>query len=239
VVFLNIVEVAACQYHEKQIDLANDSTIYSLDRNEHNQKTMISARRKIFVFLILQVLFSGFIFAQTSEPDLEAINQNRIGLNSNGMLVLGGWAVSNMIVGGIGMTKTNGTTKYFHQMNAAWNSVNLTIAGFGYYGLKNQDVGMTLSETISEFHSLEKILLFNTGLDVGYVALGAFLWERGLRKESNRLTGYGQSLVLQGGFLFVFDTILYFLNRSKSSQLMDFVSHVQFSGTSLAVTIPF
>lgn len=201
--------------------------------------TMISAKRKIFVFLILQVLFSGLLFAQTTEPDLEAINQNRIGLNSNGMLVLGGWAVSNMIVGGIGMTKTSGTTKYFHQMNAVWNTINLTIAGFGYYGLRNQSAEMSLSETISEFHSFEKILLFNVGLDVGYMALGAFLWERGLRKESNRLTGYGQSLVLQGGFLFVFDTVLYFLNRSESSQLMDFVSHVQVSGTSLAVTIPF
>jgi hypothetical protein len=200
---------------------------------------MISAKQKIFVFLILQFLFSGLLFAQSSEPDLEAINQNRIGLNSNGLLVLGGWAVSNMIVGGIGMAKTNGTTKYFHQMNAAWNTVNLAIAGFGYYGLRNQDVSMSLAETISEFHSFEKILLFNAGLDVGYMALGAFLWERGLRKESNRLTGYGQSLILQGGFLFTFDTVLYFLNRSESSKLMEFVSHVQFTGTSVAVSIPF
>ena len=200
---------------------------------------MISARQNIFVFLILQILFSGLLFAQTPEPNLEAINQNRISMNSKGMLVLGGWAVSNMIVGGIGMTQTGGTTKYFHQMNAAWNTINLTIAGFGYYGLRNQSLDMSLSETISEYHSFEKILLFNAGLDIGYMALGAFLWERGLRKESNRLTGYGQSLILQGGFLFAFDTILYFLNRSESSKLMEFVSRFQFSGTSLAVTIPF
>lgn len=200
---------------------------------------MISAKRKIFVLLILQFLFSGLLIAQTSEPDLESVNQNRIGLNSNGMLVLGGWAVSNMIVGGIGMAKTSGTTKYFHQMNAAWNTVNLAIAGFGYYGLRNQSAQMSLSETITEFHNFEKILLFNAGLDVGYMALGAFLWERGLRKENNRLTGYGQSLILQGGFLFAFDTVLYFLNRSESSQLMEFVSHVQFIGTSVAVSIPF
>ncbi|MDR9410827.1 MAG: hypothetical protein RI573_18425, partial [Balneolaceae bacterium] len=128
---------------------------------------MISAKRKIFVLLILQFLFSGLLIAQTSEPDLEAINQNRIGLNSNGMLVLGGWAVSNMIVGGIGMAKTSGSTKYFHQMNTAWNTVNLAIAGFGYYGLRNQSAQMSLSETITEFHNFEKILLFNAGLDVG------------------------------------------------------------------------
>lgn len=200
---------------------------------------MISLRRKMSVFILLQFLFCGLLFAQTSEPDLKTINQNRISLNSKGMLVLGGWAVSNMIVGGIGMTRTGGTTKYFHQMNAAWNTINLAIAGFGYYGLRNQSLDISLSETISEFHNFEKILLFNAGLDVGYMALGAFLWERGLRKESDRLTGYGQSLILQGGFLFAFDTILYFLNRSESSQLMEFVSRVQFSGTSLAVTILF
>lgn len=200
---------------------------------------MISARRKLFVFILLQFLFTGLLVAQTTEPNLDAINQDRISMNSKGMLVLGGWAVSNIIVGGIGMTQTGGTTKYFHQMNAAWNSINLAIAGFGYYGLKNQSLDMSFSETLSEFHSFEKILLFNAGLDIGYMALGAFLWERGLRKESNRLTGYGQSLILQGGFLFAFDTVLYFLNRAESSQLMEFVSRVQFSGTSLAVTIPF
>lgn len=200
---------------------------------------MVSYQRKLFVFLVLQFLFSGLLFAQVSEPDLESINQKRIALNSNGMLVLGGWAVSNMIAGGIGMATTSSTTKYFHQMNAAWNTINLTIAGFGYYGLMSQSTGMSLTETISEFHSFEKILLLNAGLDVGYMALGAFMWERGLRKDSNRLTGYGQSLILQGGFLLTFDTILYFLNRSESSQLMDFASHIQVSGTTLAVTIPF
>jgi len=200
---------------------------------------MVSASRKILAFILLQLLFSGLLFAQIAEPDLESINQNRISMNSNGMLVLGGWAVSNIIIGGIGMTQTGGNTKYFHQMNAAWNSVNLAIAGFGYYGLQRQSAQMGLAETITEFHNFENILLFNAGLDIGYVALGAWLWERGIRKESTRLKGYGQSIILQGGFLFVFDTILYFVSRSESSKLMDALSHVQFTGTSLAVSIPF
>ena len=200
---------------------------------------MLSASRKILAFILLQLLFSGLLFAQIAEPDLESINQNRISMNSNGMLVLGGWAVSNIIIGGIGMTQTGGNTKYFHQMNAAWNSVNLAIAGFGYYGLQRQSAQMGLAETITEFHNFENILLFNAGLDIGYMALGAWLWERGLRKESSRLEGYGQSIILQGSFLFAFDTILYFMSRSESSKLMDALSHVQFTGTNLAVSIPF
>ncbi|NBB75918.1 MAG: hypothetical protein GVY02_00945 [Bacteroidetes bacterium] len=198
---------------------------------------MSTLQRRLLLFLLIQILFSGWLMAQSAGPDLTAINRDRISLNSNGMLVLGGWAVSNMIIGGIGMAKTSGTTRYFHQMNAAWNSVNLAIAGFGYYGLKNQSAALSLSETVAEFQSFEKI--FNAGLDVGYMALGAFLWERGLRKESDRLTGYGQSLILQGGFLFTFDLVLYFMNRSQSSQLLEILERVQFTGTSVAVNIPF
>jgi hypothetical protein len=92
---------------------------------------------------------------------------------------------------------------------------------------------------VAEFQNFEKILLFNAGLDVGYMALGAFLWERGLRKDSDRLTGYGQSLILQGGFLFTFDLVLYFMNRSQSSQVLEILEQVQFTGTSVAVNIPF
>ena len=124
-------------------------------------------------------------------------------------------------------------------MNAAWNSVNLAIAGFGYYGLRSQSAQLGLSETITEFQNFENILLFNAGLDIGYMALGAWLWERGLRKENTRLKGYGQSIILQGGFLFAFDTVLFFMSRSESSKLIDTLSHVQFTGTSLAVSIPF
>lgn len=195
-------------------------------------------KRTLFVLLITNFLFCGLLMAQHETSNLEEINRDRISLNSNGMLVLGGWAVSNLVIGGVGITQTGGSNKYFHQMNAAWNTVNLAIAGFGYYGLQNQTAALSLSETINEFHHFEKILLFNAGLDVGYMAIGAWLWERGLRKGSNRLTGYGKSLILQGGFLFAFDLVLYFMNNSYSSKLVDSLSNIQFTGTSLAITIP-
>lgn len=196
-------------------------------------------KKFLALFLLIQLLFSGMLMAQISQADLFEINQNRISLNSNGMLVLGGWAVTNIAVGSIGMTQTSGTTRYFHQMNAAWNTVNLAIAGFGYYGLRNQSPDIGLSETISEFHSFERILLFNAGLNVGYMAMGAYLWERGLRKDQNRLIGYGQSMILQGGFLLVFDSTLYLLSRRHSSRLMDSLESIQFNGTALSVSFGF
>ena len=196
-------------------------------------------KKRLLLFILVQFLFYGWLHAQTNLVNLEEINEKRLSINSSGMLVLGGWAVSNLFIGGIGMTQTSGTTKYFHQMNAAWNTVNLAIAGFGYYGLRNQSTGIGLSETITEFHNFEKILLFNAGLDVGYMAIGAFLWERGLRKDSTRMVGYGQSMILQGGFLFVFDAVLYFLSRSESSRLIDSLNYIQVNGTALSLNIPF
>ena len=196
--------------------------------------------RRFSLFILINVLFVAWAAAQ--QPPLEVlreINKDRIGLNTGGMAVLGGWAVSNLLIGSVGMAKTGGSVRYFHQMNAAWNTVNLAIAGFGYYGLKNQSLDLSLAETVNEFHTFEKILLFNAGLDVGYIALGAYLWERGLRKESERLTGYGQSLILQGGFLFTFDLILYLMNRSQSERLMEILNSVQFTGSAMTLQITF
>lgn len=196
-------------------------------------------KRLLVTLVFTNVLFCGWLAAQPVSTGIEEVNRDRISLNSNGMLVLGGWAVSNLVIGGIGMSQTSGTTKYFHQMNTAWNSVNLAIAGFGYYGLQKQSLSMSVSETITEFHDFEKILLLNAGLDIGYMAAGAWLWERGVRKNNSRLKGYGQSMILQGGFLFTFDLILYFMNSSRSSKLLESLNNVQFTGTSLAIHIPF
>ena len=173
----------------------------------------------------------GIIKAQSSNTSLEIINENRLQLNKNGMKVLGGWASGNMIVGGLGMTRSEGSVRYFHQMNLAWNSVNLAIAGLGYFGLRRDPSAFNLKETVHEFNRFENILLFNAGLDVGYIATGAYLWERGIRKENSRLKGYGQSLILQGGFLFAFDIIMYLASKQQSNNLLEVLDDVQLNPT--------
>ena len=176
-----------------------------------------------FTSILLSILLGtiGSSNAQRSDDSLSEINEDRLQMNRDGMKVLGSWAAGNIILGGIGMTQSEGNAKYFHQMNLAWNSVNLAIAGLGYLGSRKSPSEFTLSDTIREFHKFEKILLFNAGLDVGYMATGAYLWERGIRKENSRLEGYGQSLILQGAFLFTFDLILFLASKNKSSKLLD------------------
>ncbi|MDZ7683104.1 MAG: hypothetical protein U5J63_15705 [Fodinibius sp.] len=155
------------------------------------------------------------------------------------MYVLSGWAITNIAAGSIGYFNSSGTTKYLHQMNAGWNLVNLAIAGGALWQYSHADPSAyNLAESIAEAQSIENILLLNIGLNISYMAGGGYLWERGIRKSSDRLKGYGQSLLIQGGFLLLFDSALYLLNRNNSQQLNTILEQISVSGTTLSVTIP-
>jgi|AntRauTorcE11897_2_1112592.scaffolds.fasta_scaffold06574_3 hypothetical protein len=194
-----------------------------------------------FTTILASIIISsfGYTTAQTSTIDLYKINDQRLQLNQSGMAVLGGWAAVNMIVGGIGMTQSTGNVRYFHQFNLAWNSVNLAIAGLGYVGAQTTRSDLSLTETIREYQAFENILLFNAGIDIGYMATGAYLWERGLRKESDRLTGYGQSLILQGAFLFTFDLIMFIASRKQNNSLLNALNDVSIQPTGISYRLQF
>lgn len=182
--------------------------------------------------LVLGLLFLALPLvagAQDSVPEpvppsarewLAAHNAEAVRLNRVAMGVLFGWAVLNIGTGVAGHFGSEGETRAFFQANAAWNVVNLAIAGFGYHGQATAEpASWDLARSLAEGQKMEKLLLLNTGLDVGYMAFGAFLWERGLRKDSARMRGWGKSLLVQGGFLFVFDGVLWFLNSRLDGAL--------------------
>ena len=125
---------------------------------------MLSNTTYSTLYFCIGLLFFAFIpldtFAQNI-PELQDFNQIRISYNEKGMLILGGWAVGNMVWGGIAASHTNGQTKAFHQMNMYWNSVNLLIAGFGYWQAMKESPGTDFWSTLDAQQSIEKILLFN------------------------------------------------------------------------------
>ena len=129
------------------------------------------------------------------------------------MSTLTGWSLANLAGGTIGNFTTSGPTRYFHQGNALWNGVNLVI---GVVGLLNESRHrrrpLTLARGRRESHKSQIAYIVNAGLDVLYTATGAALWRCGPAARSPaaqaRLTGYGQALVLQGAFLFVFDVAM-------------------------------
>ncbi len=182
-----------------------------------------------FALGILTFLGSSVAFqsqAQGQTTSLETYNQKRIQYNKDGMKILGGWALGNMALGAIQSSRTTGETKAFHQMNMYWNGVNLLIAGFGYYSAIKETPSSDAWETINAQHSIEKILLFNAGLDIAYMVGGIWLNERGDRLSDSQLMGFGKSVMLQGAFLMSFDLIKYFIHRSHAKDLPKLIQHL-------------
>lgn len=172
------------------------------------------------LFTLTFLCQSVFIFSQNL--DWQSFNKHRIDDSKKAMLVLGGWAVGNMAFSALRVGNTNGTAKSFHQMNIGWNAVNLGIASLGYFSAARTDFStFDAYKSIDEQYKLQKVLLFNAGLDVGYMAAGAWLIERGKNTVNNpeRMKGFGQALVLNGAFLFAFDLVNYFILSSQNHKI--------------------
>jgi len=173
---------------------------------------------KVYIFPLLFLLVLP-VSAQ-GLGDLEVINQTRLDYNKQGMLILGSWAVLNLLLGSIASFRTRGQSQAFHQMNAYWNVVNLGIAVFGFWQASQVAV-LNFWEVLVAQQEIEKILLANAALDFGYIALGLYLIERGRRTEKDKWLGFGKSIVLQGAFLLLFDVILYGFQQQLGIDLVE------------------
>ncbi|MEO8069739.1 MAG: hypothetical protein ABI599_18730 [Flavobacteriales bacterium] len=170
-------------------------------------------------------------------------NTERERITANSMLVLGGWAIGNMAVGAFGALTTPAGTEanYFHQMNIYWNVVNLGIALPAYVGArKHRDRPLSIAGTFDKQRSVENIYLINVALDVAYTGAGSWMRESGNDFEGKRgevLSGFGNSLMLQGGFLLVYDLINYTVHtqhwKKHRGKLWE---QLQFNGTSIQYT---
>jgi hypothetical protein len=198
-----------------------------------------------FFFLIAISYFNSIpAFCQSNQIDLPQINKKRLSLQKNAMYVLGGWSVANFAYSTATLSTgvDNGVDKYFHQFNIYWNTINFALAGSSLLFAK-KDTDLNYSQTLKAYHSTESLFLLNTGIDVGYMATGLYLRERAKTttdtKNKNRFLGYGKSLILQGGFLFVFDLTTYFLNKRQSKVLYDIPVSLSLAPNQMRVTYTF
>jgi hypothetical protein len=175
---------------------------------------------KVYIFPLLFLLVLP-VSAQ-GLGDLEVINQTRLDYNKQGMLILGSWAVLNLLLGSIASFRTRGQSQAFHQMNAYWNVVNLGIAVFGFWQASQVAV-LNFWEVLVAQQQIEKILLANSALDFGYMVLGLYLFERGRRTDKDKWIGFGKSIFLQGAFLLLFDAILYGYQQQLGMDLVEFL----------------
>ena len=158
----------------------------------------------------------AFIPVLALAQPIVVFNEERLHTDQRLMLGLGSWAVSNFIVSGIGWaTVPGGEARYFHQMNVLWNTVNLGLAIPGYLKAKKEVPPHTLAETMRLQRKTENIFLLNTGLDVLYVSSGFLL--RNLADKNvvkkDQYNGFGNGMIMQGGFLFLFDLTAYAIHK--------------------------
>lgn len=175
----------------------------------------------LFPVLVLSFVLSiSSLAAQTLAPAALELAEKTRTVNRTGMLVLGSWAAGNMLLSGTMMSRRNGSDHYFHQMNVYWNLVNLGIACLGYYNAVQADAGNATSWSAMQDHfQTRQILLLNVGLNTAYMMTGVYLLERSKRggDQADRLLGYGRSIIMQGAFLLVFDTVLYLFHQQHAS----------------------
>ncbi|MEO8885181.1 MAG: hypothetical protein ABI367_03900 [Mucilaginibacter sp.] len=173
---------------------------------------------------LLAILLSVTCFGAYAQDSLGYYNQSREHIKLTGMKVLGSWAAGNIAIGGISSFNTTGSTKYFHQMNAFWNLVNLGAATSGYLSSqKNKNKTLTADEVLMEQRKIEKIFLVNGALDVAYIGGGAYLNNRGINNNDDKLKGYGSSIILQGAFLLLFDATMYTSEKRNGKKLVQFL----------------
>ena len=112
------------------------------------------------------------------------------------MWALNGWALGNT-TSLTGVMHEDPYLSSFHQMNVGWNIVN---AGLASYALANNKP--------VEPQKLERIFWINSALDVVYVASGFWLRAEGEKRGNPQWIGWGESIMIQGGFLLVFDSVM-------------------------------
>jgi hypothetical protein len=188
--------------------------------------------------LFILVLASG----QTSDLEI-AFEENRKQHQKRATLALGTWSVINIGGGLVLQEKHTGSEKYFHQMNAGWNIVNLGIAAVGFWKAARSNSKSTFDTAWNEYESYRKTLLFNAGLDVGYMMGGLYLMERSNRfrgRKADRNEGWGKSILLQGAFLFGFDLVAYFTSRKMGERIRPYMKlELPSQGAQLGMRISF
>lgn len=103
--------------------------------------------------------------------------------------VLGRWAAGSLLAGAV--LSADRRTRGFGRQSAAWGAVDGAIA---LVGARRQAAGRATPP-----QRLRRVLLVNAGLDVGYLAAGAWLVRR------TRWRGDGAAVLVQGAFLLWLD----------------------------------
>ena len=185
------------------------------------------------------ILLFAFLYATAAFGQLQEYNAQRYETDKKLMIGLGSWASLNIVGSGVAWaTAQNEEMKNFHQINVMWNVVNLGLAIPGFIKAKNGKKELTFFQTMEEQRKTETIFLINSGIDIAYMSAGLLLRSKAssaLEKE-DQFRGYGNSLLVQGGFLLLFDWIAYNIHRKHSkNELSPLIRSLDVSDNGLGI----
>ncbi|NER07561.1 MAG: hypothetical protein F6K17_35855 [Okeania sp. SIO3C4] len=175
------------------------------------------------ILLLLFLFFCSSVYAQEQTETAIFFKETRK-YNNRGMLVLGSWAVANIGLGINGMRNTSGSDYHFHQMNFAWNFVNLSLASYGLISDRFKDYSNYNDQELMKAHKkIERVFLINSFLDVVYISVGYGMTrlEETPWGDIDVFKGFGNALILQGGFLLLFDIAMYGLQHSRRKKFIN------------------
>ena len=192
-------------------------------------------QKSIMFICLIAASFSSY----SQKIDLTKFEKERISIQKKSMIALAGWSAANIVVSGIATNTRNKEMRYFHQMNVMWGGINLAIAGLGYWGAGREKINNpTLADVLKHQNRIEKTYLINAGLDVVYIGSGLLMRQLSdNQKNPAKFKGYGNSIMLQGGFLLVYDAIIYAIHKKHGKQLKGMVDKVSLSGGPASVSL--
>lgn len=180
---------------------------------------------KQFITLTAFFVISNCCTCQVNS--INEFNKERIRATKHSMIILGAWGGANVLYNGIALGSATGSDTYFHQMNLIWGGVNFAIGTISFLFTKNKEE-LSYSQSIKKQMTIEKIYLFNTGLDVAYIAGGLYIREKANSNTAkyDRYKGYGKSIILQGSALFLFDGIMYLIHQKHGIKLYKLADNI-------------
>lgn len=144
------------------------------------------------------------------------------------MAILGWWCIAHALVAIPGMFFLRGPWWFFSMMNAIWAIINFVIVIFLFKHVGRQQFrkGPAYSRFLVQGH-VEKMMLFNVGLDLAYLCTGLYLHTLGrvpTVSHPDLWTGFGWSVIVQGVFLLIHDGLGYRLHHRSFRKALPFLT---------------
>ncbi|HEX8517621.1 MAG TPA: hypothetical protein VF868_15595 [Bacteroidia bacterium] len=193
--------------------------------------------KRTLTLLLLALLASGAFSQSADSTSLFEFNRSRNKKTTRGLQVLGGWAAANIATSGIMYYNTKGTDQYFHQMNVMWNGVNAIIAVASLLPKDRNDLDM--KKSLQWQSNTEATFITSAALDILYSSAGLYLTERAKTDPArhDKFKGWGNSLIMQGGFLFILDTAVYVVHKRNGKKLYNMMDRVRFGTSGLGFKV--